>query len=248
MLPRGGGRLERGARVIKPGEEWGRPTTANADVECHGNDQALAALITADSSPPLVRWSPVDSDFARSVGLHPNHTMSRTGGGGIELPVDALAFVLASFPGTSDGRVTHVWGINAAVLGVAPTKLSRFHRQHPVTVVVDGRTVFTGNATTVVIANGQYLDGCDLVPRGHPGDGRVEIQVYALTPGERTPMRRRLPSGTHLPHPRITTTSGRTIEVTTGDRAWPLMVDGEPGTSVHRLGAAVRSPAVRLLI
>ena len=243
MLPRGRCRLERGTGVIKPGDEWGRPTDATADLECHGDDQALATLITAEGTPPLVRWSPVDSDFARSVGLHPNHTTPRTDGGGIELPVDALAFVLAG-----GGKVTHLWGINAAVLGVAPTKLSRFHRQRPVTVVVDGRTVFTGNATTVVIANGQYLDGSDLVPRGHPGDGRVEIQVYALTPGERAPMRRRLPSGTHLPHPRITTTSGRSIEVTTGDRPWPLMIDGSPGTSVHLLGAAVRSPAIRLLI
>lgn len=224
--------------MIKPGDEWGTGTDDAPDFDVCGDDAALAASITVDGSVPLVRWSPVDSDFARSVGLHPDHQNPGTGAGGIELPIDALVIELP----------TKVHGINAVVLGIAPTKLLRFHRRRHVTVEVDGRTAFAGNATTVIIANGQYLDGRDLVPRGHPGDGRVEIQVYALTPGERRPMRRRLPSGTHLPHPRITATSGRTIEVTTGDRAWSLAIDGTPRPAVRRMRATVRTPAIRLLI
>ena len=48
--------------------------------------------------------------------------------------------------------------------------------------------------------------GHDVVPRGHPGDGRVEVQVYAVRPGQRAGVRSRLPQGVHLPHPDITQT------------------------------------------
>ena len=69
-----------------------------------------------------------------------------------------------------------------------------------------------------MVASGQYLRGADLVPRGHPGDGRVEVQVYAVRRGERAAMRSRLPQGVHLPHPDITQTSGRQVEIR-ADRA-----------------------------
>jgi len=225
--------------VIKPGDEWGTPTDGSPDDEVHGTDAALAASLPVDGSAPLVRWSPINSDFARSVGLHPDSVASRSGGGGIELPVDALAIEL-------HGESARA--INAIVVGIGPPRLRWRHRRRPVTVRVDGHTTFVGNATTVVIANGQYLNGQDLVPRGHPGDGRVEVQIYALKPGERRPMRQRLPSGTHLPHPRIVTATGRSIEINTGDRAWRVELDGVSGPPTHRLRATVISPAIRLLI
>ncbi len=77
------------------------------------------------------------------------------------------------------------------VLGVPPDRLRRFSRRISVTVTVDGTEWFTGKATTVVVATGEFRDGLDLVPRGHPGDGRVEVQVYALAPRERAGMRAR---------------------------------------------------------
>ncbi len=228
--------------MIKPGEEWGTPTDAAPDVTLCGTDTDLAALVSDDGSAPLVRWSPVDSEFARAVGLHADHATARPDAGGMELPVDAFTVELGT--PTESPRV----GVNVAVMGVPPARLRAYHRARPVTVVVDGRTLFAGRATTVVVANGQYLDGCDLVPRGHPGDGRLEIQVYALRAGERALMRRRLPSGTHLPHPRIVTGSGRSVEVGTGDRAWPVAIDGRPAHAAVRLIARIRPAALRLLI
>ncbi|MEP6623454.1 MAG: hypothetical protein ABJC79_03365 [Acidimicrobiia bacterium] len=227
--------------MIKPGEEWGIPTTAAADVTLRGTDAELAALVRADGLSPLVRWSPVESEFARSVGLHPDHADTQPDTGGFELPVDAFT---VEFGVDSSPRPA----VNVAVMGTPPAKLRRQHRARSVTVVIDGRAVYDGLATTVVIANGQYLDGCDLVPRGHPGDGRLEIQVYALGAGERGPMRRRLPSGAHLPHPRIVTGSGRIVEVGTGDRAWAVALDGHPAPTTDRLLARIRPAAIRLLI
>ncbi len=253
--------------MIKPGEEWGRPTDARADVECRGDDQALAAIIAApptDDDPrtarqsteppsvappsPLVRFHPEGSDLARSVGLAElSPGAARTVYGstgragddppahGVELPIDAIASDLGA-------------AMNCVILGVLPTRLRPYHRRRPITVCVDGRELFRGQATTVVIANGQFVEGADLVPRGHPGDGRLEIQVYALAPGERSPMRRRLPTGSHLPHPRIITTSGRGIEIDGLRRPWPVTVDRRRTTVEGRLSLSVLPNAIRLLI
>ena len=108
-----------------------------------------------------------------------------------------------------------------------PARVRFGTRSHHVHVLVDGREVVTGPATTVVIANGEFFDGLDIVPRGHPGDGRLEVQVYALRRGERRAMRSRLPRGIHVPHPRITTATG-------GDGRDPRR-SGAPGPR-HRRG------------
>ena len=223
--------------MIKPGEEWGRPTDETADVECHGDDQALAALIATGSRDSaagrLVRFFPEGSDLARAVGVADVSDDQPVRG--IELPIDAIS---------SDLGVA----MNCVILGVSPTRLRPYHRRRPIRVCVDGRELFSGPATTVVIANGQFVAGADLVPRGHPGDGRLEIQVYALAPGERGPMRRRLPTGSHLPHPRILATSGRVIEVDGLTRPWPVTVDRRRATVETRLDVSVRPGALRLLI
>jgi diacylglycerol kinase family enzyme len=154
---------------------------------------------------------------------------------GIALPIDAIV--------TDAGTA-----VNLVVLGRSPTALRAWHRGRHLRVTVDGRAVHDGPATTVVVANGQFSGTADLVPRGHPGDGRVEVQVYALRPGERAPMRRRLATGTHLPHPRIVATTGRSVEVTTTGAALTVTVDGRPAGRRAGLHALVRHPAVRLLI
>jgi diacylglycerol kinase family enzyme len=116
-------------------------------------------------------------------------------------------------------------------------------------VSVNGRPAFDGRATTVIVANGQFLDGLDVVPRGHPGDGRMEVQVYALQRGERKAMRSRLPQGTHVPHPRITTASGRSVVVTVaGGRLLPLTVDGVAHDPVEELRVDLLPAALRLVL
>jgi diacylglycerol kinase family enzyme len=78
---------------------------------------------------------------------------------------------------------------------------------------VDDRVVWDGRATGVVIANGEYLRGLDVVPRGHPGDGRLEVHVHALGATQRRQMRARLATGTHLPHPGVRTACGTTVAI-----------------------------------
>jgi hypothetical protein len=219
--------------VIKPGEEWGTPTDDEADLVVRGDDTALAAVLPDDAGRvPLVRFVPEGSDLARAVGLAAGVDARPRG---LALPIDAVT-------------TAHGPAVNVVVVGPAPAALRPWHRSPPVRVTVDGRTVHDGPATTVVVANGQFDGPADLAPRGHPGDGRLEIQVYALRPGERAAMRRRLPTGTHVPHPRIVTTTGRAVTVHVGAAGLAARLDGRPIGRVRSLDAAVRHPALRLLL
>ena len=213
---------------MRPGDEWGSAATGAPALDGRGSDAALATIVRAHPGA-LVHFVPSDScDLARAIGLTARSSASW------EAPVDAI-------------DVGDMLAVNMVTMGSRPDRITRWTRTRVVTVLVDDRVLYQGRATSVVVANGQYLSGHDLVPRGHPGDGRLEVQVYALRAGERGPMRRRLALGTHLPHPRITTGSGRRIEVYT-EPPPPAEVDGVkvPGRLTWR--AEVIPGAFRLLV
>ncbi|MCI0634185.1 MAG: hypothetical protein L0206_09775 [Actinobacteria bacterium] len=211
---------------VRRGRAWGRRQRGPAELEITGDDAALGAL--ARARPGVrVRFRPDGSDLARALGL-----TDQGPSGDVELPVDGLALeaiALKNGPGMA---------VNAVVLGEAPDRLRWTTPTFRAEVTVDGRTRFEGEMVAVVVASGQYLRGADLVPRGHPGDGRAEVQVYALRRGERRAMRRRLGTGTHVPHPRIRELAGREIEVRAA-RSVPLEVDGHPEGRVAAVGLEV---------
>lgn len=215
--------------MTSPGVAWGRPATGPPDAIGSGSDSDLAAL--AERHPgACVRFDPdPDCDLARAVGLGTG-AQHRTA-----LPIDGLRL---------DGDTL---AVNMVVLGRPPDRLAAWERSRPVDVEVDGRLVFAGAASTVVIASGQFLRGRDVVPRGHPGDGRLDVQVYALARRDRRAMRRRLGSGTHVPHPGITTASGRRVRVRWGSPA-ALEVDGIERPRAASLTAEVVPEAVDLLV
>lgn len=214
--------------MIRPGEGWGEPASGDPALDARGGDRELADVAAAHPGA-LVRFVPdEDCDFARALGL-----TGRSPGSWV-VPVDAFEL---------DGST----GVNMLVVGTRPGRLRWRTPTKPITVVVDGREVFDGGATSVVVANGQFLGGSDLVPRGHPGDGRFEVQVYAVPRGERGRMRRRLPTGTHLPHPAITTAAGRQVEIRAPE-ALPGELDSRrlPGREHWRV--VVVPGALRLLV
>src|SRR5205085_9583042 len=120
-------------------------------------------------------------------------------------------------------------------------------RAGSVEIEVVGRPWFAGASTTVVLANGQVLRGADIVPRGHPGDGRWEVQVYELRRRERRAMRRRLTTGAHVPHPRIRSRTARRVEIG-APHDWALEVDGVRAEPVRTLMCEVVPAAFRLLV
>ncbi len=223
--------------MIGKGKPWGRPATAPADCEVQGDDAALAAAV-AGAPGARIRFRPTaGSELSRAVGLEPGAAASEPHPPEqmTELPMDVLAF--------ADGTLA----VNMVVLGTSPERLGRFARRTELRIRADNRVWFNDECTTVVLAVGQWLHGIDLVPRGHPGDGRVEIQAYRLRPSERRAMRRRLASGAHLPHPRIPTRTARRIEIEASAPV-PLEVDGVAREAVRRLTAEVRADAYRLLV
>ncbi len=214
--------------MIRRGEPWGGPVSGPVSASGAGGDADLAGLVAANPGARIAFDPDASCDLALAVGL------AAGSAGTVELPLDAVDL--------DDGTLA----VNVVVSGVPPHRLRWWHRRRPVTVQVDERVVFDGPATTVVVANGQFLDGADLVPRGHPGDGRLEVQVYALGPGERRALRARLATGGHVPHPAIATGSGRRVGCRWA-RAAPLAVDGRPRGRRDRLEAAVL-PAVFSLV
>lgn len=227
--------------MIAKGQPWGRPATAPANCEVTGDDTDLAAAV-AGAPGARIHFRPTSgSELARAVGLEPGAIEPEPPGTGqlpeqmTELPMDVLVF--------ADGTLA----VNMLVLGTPPERLGRFARRTELRIRADNRLWFNDECTTVVVAVGQWLHGIDLVPRGHPGDGRVEIQAYRLRPSERRAMRRRLASGAHLPHPRIPTRTARRIEIEASAPV-PLEVDGVAREPVRRLTAEVRADAYRLLV
>jgi hypothetical protein len=223
-------------RPLRHGQPWGHAAAGPPDVEIKGDDADLAVGGT-ERPGELVRFRPSSrSDLARALGLGPARA------GTTEVAVDALAVRIGGAGGDD------LAAVNAVVLGAAPDRLSWGVRSSRVAVHVDGRPWFTGRATTVVVANGQFLRGTDLVPRGHPGDGWAEVQVYALGQRERAEMRRRLPTGTHVPHPRIAGGRAQRVEVDVAGHRLPLEVDGHPHGRSDRLEVTLVPGSIRLLI
>lgn len=178
-----------------------------------------------------MRFEPAGpSDLARALGLAPG----RVGGG------EATAI---------DVDIIHVgegeMAVNSVVLGVAPHQLRRWHRSRPVRIDVDARPLDVDRATTVVVVNGGWLEGFDVAPRAHPGDGRLDVQVYAVSGRERHQLRRRLKTASHLPHPGITERRVRAVTVEF-DRPWGCVIDGRETDPRDRLEIEVLRGALRL--
>ena len=56
----------------------------------------------------------------------------------------------------------------------------------------------------LVAANASFIGRWNAAPRSHPGDGRLDVFDANPRLSVRLAARRRLPSGTHVPHPDIT--------------------------------------------
>ena len=96
----------------------------------------------------------------------------------------------------------------------------------------------------VAVLNVDHIGRWNVAPRAHPNDGRfdvVEIDVE-MRLRQRLQARRRLPQGTHVPHPRISTRTG-TAESWSFIRPHRLFVDGQRVGSVHELTVTLEADA-----
>jgi len=105
-----------------------------------------------------------------------------------------------------------------------------------------------GRGEVSYVMNAQYLRQWDLAPRGHPNDGRMDVVTISadMSWRQRRLMRRRLTTGTHLPHPRISTQS--LADPWTADGPGTLSLDGTRVVSVEWVRIGLEADALTIWI
>lgn len=99
----------------------------------------------------------------------------------------------------------------------------------------------------VAAMNAEFLGDWDVAPRSHPNDGRVDTFDANLSLGDRLKARKRLATGTHVPHPGIEEkrVSAAQFEF---DHALSIWLDGEALGTVRRLSVRVEPDALTCVV
>jgi diacylglycerol kinase family enzyme len=95
--------------------------------------------------------------------------------------------------------------------------------------------------------NAQWIGTWDVAPRAHPGDGRLDTLDVRLSTGDRLAARKRLTTGTHVPHPDITQQRTKAIQVSF-DRPLTVHLDGTKVGSARQLSVRVEPDALTIVI
>lgn len=99
----------------------------------------------------------------------------------------------------------------------------------------------------VVAMNSQWIGDWNLGPKAHPNDGRLDTFDATLRFGDLAKVRRRLPTGTHLPHPRIAARSAAAVTFEL-DRPLAVRLDGEVVDEGRSLVIRLEPDALRVVI
>jgi diacylglycerol kinase family enzyme len=119
-------------------------------------------------------------------------------------------------------------------------------RQHWfVAHVVARRSWWRGRV--VAVMNAQWLGTWDLGPKSHPNDGLLDVSDGRLSFGDRLKARRRLTTGSHLPHPDIAVRR-TSHEQFTFDPPLDIYVDGEKVARARTVSVRVEPDALEVVI
>jgi hypothetical protein len=171
--------------TIKPGQAWGQPVPRPPDLDIVQDDVELARAVSEERGVPIGVGG---GDLARTLGV-----------------TSAGAATLATRPTVNEYLIdlleVRLDGGQDPILACAHlVARSPWIRGH----WLRGRIL--------VVMNAEFIGEWDIAPRGHPNDGRVEVVDVepSMSARERLAARRRLPTGSHVPHPGIATRSVRT--------------------------------------
>jgi hypothetical protein len=180
--------------TVRRGEDWGSrgplaPDAAVVTADADLIDAVVGGLARRPTTsgavcanvpaPPEVGL--MGGDLHRTLGS-PRHTAAELREGhGMRLPIDICAVELLEESG--------------------PNR-SLYFCAHLVATEGRGR-LFAGR--TVVAMNAAFRGEENLAPRAHPGDGLIDTLEGSLGFADRVRARRRLVTGTHVPHPSLTT-------------------------------------------
>lgn len=193
--------------VIRKGEAWGRVTPCPTGLEVAPDDASLAALVAMT--------------FERAADATPDATSDDTTHAASDAAADVpTTAATARRPplGIAGGDLHRTLGAPGVPQPGAPSRrlpvdLLRCELDGVVRLAVAHVVVRRPGPTgwwrgpILALCNAQFHGRWDVAPRGHPNDGRADLVEVAesMTIGQRRLARRRLPSGTHIPHPDITT-------------------------------------------
>ena len=205
--------------TIGKGEAWGREVQRPSGLVVARDDAELAARLQRQRTDATLEAVAVRSgDLARTLGRAPVDGRPTLN----ELPIDMVSVLLGDVesPDRSLLACAHVvirspWWRGGWLRGSA-----------------------------VVVMNAEFIGDCDVAPRGHPNDGRVEVfEVDSrLRARQRLAARRRARTATHVPHPLITTRSVRTAQWSFGSQM-TVVVDGQRIGSARNVAIAVVADA-----
>jgi hypothetical protein len=216
--------------TIRKGEAWGELQPLPDGTVFVRDDAAARRVVEAArrAGRPVPPLGFAGGDLFRTMG-------GRRDRAAIE-PAEHGGVRLRRGPDGSEGQVT-----------VAPVDLGSVlidGRQHWfVAHVVARRSWWRGRI--VAAMNAEFLGAWDVAPRGHPNDGRLDVFDVdsALSLGDRWKARRRLPAGTHVPHPAIRQERVPAVQVEF-DRPTPVWLDGERVGEGRRLSIRLEPDAL----
>ncbi len=202
-------------------------------------DAVLAACALTGTTPGDPGSVPevglLGGDLHRTLGSPHRGVEALRAGEGIRLPVDLVALEQLD----AGGPVHHDDAPAGAALG--PT---RYFVAHLVASRRPG-SIFAGH--TVVAMNAAFRGDANLAPRAHPGDGLIDTIEGSLSWPDRIRARRRLVTGTHLPHPALVLR--RAAGATFGfDRPVRLVLDGREVARAARFRIRCLPDAVTVVV
>ncbi len=119
-------------------------------------------------------------------------------------------------------------------------------RIHWFTAHLIARHTWLGGRVLVVM-NAAFVGRWNLGPRAHPGDGLLDISDADPPLRQRLGAWRRLPSGTHVPHPDIATSRLASFS-TSFERPVPVLLDGVAAGVARTLTVRVEADALRVVV
>lgn len=99
----------------------------------------------------------------------------------------------------------------------------------------------------IAVMNAAFVGSWNVAPRSHPGDGMFEVLHADLSFSDRLKARRRLPSGTHVPHPGITQERGTAFDFSL-EQPLNLWADGKQMGEVHSFSIELVPEALAIVV
>jgi hypothetical protein len=99
----------------------------------------------------------------------------------------------------------------------------------------------------VAVMNAQWLGRWNVAPRGHPDDAMLDVLEGDPSLDDRLKARRRLPLGTHVPHPDIAQRRVGALQLSF-ERPTPIWLDGERVATARTLSIRVEPDALTCVV